>query len=343
MTLINHMDAESSIHATPVTESATTAQPAWSLALQGPEYRWALPILSSLPTSTAYKLALWRGQFNTRHDRDWVSLGLRHRHVAAQTASGLAEWLAPEQIDALVIERFETVSREEMECRALDRFGLQWFDIDANAALERLTQRPRGRGVVLLTAHLETFVLGIAALAQCGEVIHPVMSRVSADSRLHPAVRNHFIRKYAGLQRHLNGGTLANAEDSMRHFYRALARDEAVVVLCDAPAPSGSRQLCVPWVDGRRAMAQGAMRMAQACGSAVGAFACEWRGGRRHAVHLSPLMELPALGLDQCAVHAYEFLARHIRNRPGRWWASHLLPACTPCHATTEGAGCTGL
>lgn len=302
--------------------------PAWSLALQGPEYRGLLPALSALPDAIAYRIAHARGRFNARHDRDWVSLGLRHRHIAGEAARGCAMFVPPEQVAAVVRERFETVSREEMEARALDVRGLAHFDIDARDALETLGRRPRDRGIVLVTSHHETFVLGIAALAMRGEVIHPVKSLVTADPRLHPAVRDHFERKYSGLQRHLNGGELAPAETSMRHFYRALARREAVVVLVDAPAPPEGPSVVVPWLGAHRHLAQGAFRMAEASGSLLAAFGCRWHGGRRHTVSLSGIVDARDLGAQQAAMHAFAFLERGILERPGRWWASHLLPAC---------------
>lgn len=307
------------------------ALPAWSLALQGPEYRWLIPGMSALPDDLAYALARRRGRFNARHDRDWVSLGLQRQHVAPQVANGYALFLGPAQVKACVDERFETVAREEMEARALERHGLQHFQVDAQDALDALHQRPKKRGIVLVTAHLDTFVLGIAALAQRGEVIHPVMSEVSADPRLHPAIREHFVRKYAGLQRHLNGGQLASAETSMRHFYLALARGEAVVVLSDSPAPTPGTGLCVPWMGEHRRMAQGALRLAETTGSLLAAFACRWHEGRHHSVHLSALLDPGQSGAQACARQAFAFLEQHILAAPGRWWASHLLPACGAC------------
>lgn len=311
-----------------LSEQPPSPLPAWSLALQGPEYRWLLPAMAWLPEDIAYALARRRGRFNARHDRDWVSLGLRQRHVAGRVAEGFGMFLSPDQAQAATVERFETVAREEMESRALTRFGLSHFEVDAAQPLATLARRPRDRGIVLVTAHLETFVLGIAALGQQGEVVHTVTSTVSDDSRLHPAIRQHFALKYLGLRRHANGGDTPEAETSMRHFYRALARREAVVVLCDAPAPAGGPALQVPWLGAPRSMAQGAFRMAQATGSVLAAFACRWQGGNRHTVRMSDLLDPGLSGTHPVAEQAFRFLERCILERPGRWWASHLLPAC---------------
>lgn len=310
--------------------SLQTALPRWSIQAQGPEYGFLVPAMAGLPASLAYPLSGLRGRFNARHDRDWVSLSLGHRHVAAMAAEGYRQFLPPEVVDAALIERFETVAREEMEARALHAYGLSHFDVDIADGLARLAQRPRNRGLVLITAHLETFVLGIAALASTGERIHPVMSKVSEDPRIAPAVRAHFRLKYEGLQRHLQGGALADAETSMRHFYRALARGEIVVVLADSPPPPGATGECVPWLGTDRGLAQGALRLACRSGSLLGAFACHYLGGRRHSVSLSPLHD-PSLNPQGSYAAAFEFLEQHIRRRPGRWWASHLLPLCLPC------------
>ena len=65
---------------------------AWSLRIQEAEYSALLPTLARIPTALAYAVAHWRGRFNARFDRDWVSLALGHRHVADLSAAGYAEF-----------------------------------------------------------------------------------------------------------------------------------------------------------------------------------------------------------------------------------------------------------
>jgi len=309
---------------------APIAHSSWSLRAQAPEYGWLVPALACLPAAVSYPIARWRGRWNARFDRDWVSLSLGHRHVAALAEQGYAQFLPAAQVQSAVVERFETVAREEMESRALQLHGLEHFRVDAVEALVRLAQRPRDRGLVLVTAHLETFVLGIAALASQGERIHPVMSSVSEDPRVADAVRAHFRLKYSGLQRHLQGGQLADAETSMRYFYRMLAQGDVVVVLADAPAPPGGPGVCVPWMGAQRLVAQGALRLATQSNSLLAAFACHATGARRHSVALSALTD-PRSDAQGCYAQAFAFMEQHIRMRPGRWWASHLLPLFASC------------
>ena len=305
---------------------------AWSLRIQEAEYSALLPTLARIPTALGYAVARWRGRFNARFDRDWVSLALGHRHVADLSAAGYAEFLPPPRVAAAVVERFETASREEYESRLLERRGLGAFRVDAGAALSQLAARPRDRGLVLVTSHYETFILGIAALASRGERIHPMMSTISADPRLTHGVRNHFVAKYAGLERHLSGGRLANAENSMRHLYRVLRDREIVVVIADAPGTMDAG-VPVPWFNGRRWMAQGALRLAQATGSAMAAFMCTHQSGVCHEVKLSEVeSEVDGLRGLQAYNRLYAFMERHIRGRPGRWWASHLLTSCPKEH-----------
>ncbi len=309
--------------------SCTPLSP-WSLKAQGSEYGWLVPAMARLPDALAYPLARWRGALNARHDRDWVSLSLGHRHVAAMAEQGLAQILPPAQVGAALRERFETVAREEMEARALQLHGLGHFQIEAADALATLASRPQGRGLVLVTPHLETFVLGIAALASTGTRIHPVMSIVSEDPRVHPAIRAHFRLKYSGLERHLQGGKLADAETSMRYFYRVLSQGDVVVVLADAPAPPDSPGVCLPFMGAQRQVAQGALRLATQSNSLLAAFACHSHGGRRHSVAMSPLWDPQADGTAAYA-QAFAFMEQHIRVNPGRWWASHLLPLYPAC------------
>ncbi len=310
--------------------SAAAALSPWSLRAQAPEYGWLVPAMARLPDALAYPMARWRGAINARHDRDWVSLSLGHRHVAAMVEQGLAQLLPPEQVADAVVERFETVAREEMEARALQLRGLSHFDIEAAQALDTLATRPPGRGLVLVTPHLETFVLGIAALASRGTRVHPVMSIVSADPRVHPAIRAHFRLKYSGLERHLQGGKLADAETSMRYFYRMLAQGDVVVVLADAPAPPDGPGVCLPFLGAQRKVAQGALRLATQSGSLLAAFACHAHGGRRHSVALSPLWD-PQDDAQATYARAFAFMEQHIRVNPARWWGSHLLPLYPAC------------
>jgi lauroyl/myristoyl acyltransferase len=312
--------------ALPPVSTTPAAVAAWSRSLQGPDYRWLLPALGALPAPMAYALAAWRGRFNAQHDRDWVSLALGHRHVADQTRHAYAQWCRAEAIDMLVSQRFETASREEMDARLLARRGLGAFRIDNRDALARMASRPSGRGLVMVTAHFDTFVLAIAALAAAGEVVHPVMSSVSADPRLHPAVRDHFAIKYAGLQAHLNGGRLADAETQMRHFYKALGRGEVVVVIADAPAVAADgSDLWLPWLGRERRFAQGALRLAQHSGAWLGGFVGLTEAPRQHRVIVSDLVDAQTMPTETVARTAFALLEQHIQDQPGRWWGAHLL------------------
>ncbi|SDM30396.1 Lauroyl/myristoyl acyltransferase [Oryzisolibacter propanilivorax] len=301
--------------------------------LQGPEYDGLLPALGWLPRSWALALARGRGHVNAHHDRDWVSLALGHRHVRALTLQALGELLPESQARAALRERYATLAREEFETRLLARRGLAAFEVQARQALDALDARPAGRGLVLLTAHFESFVLGIAALASRGQRVHAVMSAITEDERLHPAVRRHFRHKYSGLERLLNGGRLLPIEQHQRHYYRALQAGDVVVILADAPAPSPEAGVWLPWMGCERAVAQGALRLATATRSLLGGFACHHLGGRRHALALSTLHDafdpapLPAeQGIEAAHAAVFAFLEQHIRQAPQRWWGMHLLP-----------------
>lgn len=296
--------------------------------LQGPEYDFFLPALGQLPQRLAYALAHGRGRINARHDRDWVSLAHAQPHVAEQTRRALAELVPADQVEGALRERYRTLAREEFETRLLARRGLAAFDVQSDAALDALAQRPAGCGLLLLTAHFDNYLLGVAALAARGERVHLAVSDVVSDPRLHPAIRRHFELKYAGAQQLLNGGRIWRIEQHTRHCYRALKAGEVVVMLTDAPALSPEAGVWLPWLGRRRAVAQGALRMAAGTGCALGGVICRHLGGRRHALELSPLhppaADEAALEADHAVVFA--FLEQHIRQALGHWWGMHLLP-----------------
>ena len=301
----------------------------WSQALQGPEFNALLPWLGRLPPRLAYALSRLRGHFNARFDRDWVSLALGRRHVAPLTLQAMKELQPGRRPAEVLAERYIALAQEEFETRLLAERGTAAFSIDNAEALEQLHARPAGRGLLLMTAHFESFLLGVAALSTAGQRVDLVISEVSADPRLHPSIREHFARKYAGLESWLHGGRALPIETHARHFYEVLRAGGVVVILADAPALSADTGVWIPWMGQQRCVAQGALRMALRTHSILGGFVCHHLELNRHRLELS-CWQSPSIGslTEYQAAYAmvFEFLEQRIRRRPTHWWGAHLLP-----------------
>ena len=290
------------------------------------DYAVLLPLAARLPLFLGYALSALRGRQNGIVGRDWRSVGLETRHVARQSALGF-RMLFPDasaaELRALVRERFETESREEFEGRliAAGRVGQLKCRIDPDE-LGRISLR-RERGLLLLTPHFDSFMLGIAFLGLSGVKINVMTSSVTNDPRVDQAVSKHFFKKYRGMERVMNGGRMLDREQGIRPFYQMLERGECLVVLADAPASSGGAAVTPRFLGAQRTLAGGALRMARKTDSDLGAFVCRYEHPGHYRLEIGPVFR----GNDPRALDAaYGFLSEKILAAPGRWWAADLLP-----------------
>lgn len=291
------------------------------------DYTLLLPLMARLPLVVGYIFSALRGRLNSLIGRDWRSMTLETRHVARQSAMGyriLMPDTPEEKVRALVRERFETESREEFEGRLIVAGRVHKLDcaITPNAFLGACLQRDRG--LVLLTPHFDSFILGVVFLGQAGVKINLMSSVGSGNSGVAPAVYNHFVTKYQGMERYMNGGRVLPLEYGMQPFYQMLERKECLIILGDIPTTDGDANAVTPlFLSAQRRLAGGALRMARKTGSDLGAFTCRFDSPRRYQLHGGPLLDAnDPLALDA----VYGFLSKEISTSPGRWWAADLLP-----------------
>ncbi len=299
----------------------------WAMVrtLQPIDYALLLPLMARLPLFAGYALSALRGRLNGLVGRDWRSVALGQRHVARQSTAGY-RLLFPDapaaRLQAWVRQRFETESREEFEGRliAAGRVAQLRCQILPDEFLRAC--QCRERGLLLLTPHFDSFMLGIAFLGMAGVKINVMTSAITHDPRVDPTVSEHFFKKYRGMERLMNGGRMLDREQGLRPFYRMLERGECLVILADAPAAGGEAAL-PQFLGARRRLAGGALRMARKTGSDLGAFVCRFERAGRYRLAGGPIHD----AADPLALDAvYGFLSAQISAAPGSWWAADLLP-----------------
>ncbi len=290
------------------------------------DYAIWLPLVGRLPLFAGYALSALRGYLNGLVGRDWRSVGLETRHVARQSAQGyriLLPTTSASELRALVRERFATESREEYEGRLIVAGRVEHLRCHRDPrTLEWLHQR-QGRGLMLLTPHFDSFMLGIAFLGLTGMKINVMTSAITNDPKVDPAVSRHFFRKYRAMERLMNGGQMLDREPGLRPFYQMLARGECLVILADAPATPGGALVTPHFLGARRKLAGGALRLAQKTDSDLGAFVCHYECPGRYRLDMGPVHRASD---PQALDAAYAFLSEKIQAAPGRWWAVDLLP-----------------
>ncbi|MEG2631818.1 MAG: hypothetical protein RSB42_13170, partial [Comamonas sp.] len=236
--------------------------------------------------------------------------------------------LAPEasekQLDHWRSQRFVSEAMDEFEARLLAAGrGLELTcEFDPPDALDLC--RNRGRGLIMLTAHFESFFLGTSFLARCGESVNIMTSAVTQDPRVDKAVREHFTAKYQDMEQYLNGGKVVEMEAGLRPFYDMLKRREILMMLGDAPVLPNGASMTVRFLGGTRTIAGGCLRLAQRTDSDIGGFICvPVRKGHYRMVFCPPGPAHDPRTIERI----YDFFTQQIMANPGGWWASDLLPA----------------
>lgn len=304
-------------------------QYAWKIArrLHHLDFAHVLPWMARLPLPVGYALAHWRGALNGATGRDWRSMALGFRHIRKQSRQAyeeLAPAAAQEQLDRWSQQRFIAEAMDEFEARLLaaGRGAELTCAFDPPNALDHC--RHRERGLLMLTPHFESFILGISFLARSGETVNAMSSAVTQDPRVDDAVKQHFHAKYRGLEQYLNGGKIVDMEEGLRPYYDMLKRQEVLVLLGDAPVLPNGASMKVRFLGATRTIAGGGLRIAQRTDSDIGGFICVPVRTGHYKMAFFP----PAPAKDPETIQRiYDFFTEHIMNNPGGWWASDLLPA----------------
>lgn len=260
-------------------------------------------------------------------DREWRSISLGQRYIRTATDHAMKQImpdLTATEIANLTRQRFEENSREEFEAYLLikDRIGELSFSIHGLKSV--LEQSNQGRGVVLLTMHFDSFILGTVCLGMSGLIVNVMTSDIVENPLVDGCVRRFFYRKYRGMERSLHGGRAVHVEQDIQFFYKALLNGECVVVLADLPAKDNDQRIWMRFLECERAFLSGAFRLAQRTGSALAGFVCQWEGMDKYLVTLSEC--IPPDELNEGSYRqVYAFLEAHIRRKPERWLAADLL------------------
>lgn len=292
------------------------------------EFTLFLPLLARLPLRLGYHLAAWRGTLNWVFDREWRSISLGQRYIRAATYQAIKQILpdmSAAETKRLTRRRFEGNSREEFEAYLLIQDRLRELSFSIRGLESVKEQSARGRGVVLLTTHFDSFILGIVCLGMSGLVVNVMTSDVVENPLVDSCVRRFFSGKYRGMERYLQGGKAIHVEQNLSFFYQALLNGECVVVLADLPTSRDKdHQIWVRFLECERSFLSGAFRLAQRTRSALAGFVCQWEGMDKYTVTLSECIP-PEEVNEKSYRQVYAFLEVPIRCKPERWWSSDLL------------------
>ena len=288
------------------------------------------PAIARLPVHLGMKLASAIGLLCYWLDLDWRTVALRDHYVKQRTRLALTEIcgsLEAPAIEHRVRGRFINAAREELEGHwfHLDRARECRCDFEGIDAIKQ--HMAQGGGIVLLTLHFDATLMGVVQMGLAGIRLNLMTSNVVEDQRVPLSVQRYFRQKYAGIEAHLNGGRSLHVESHLKAFYTGLRRGEAAVILGEAPTARLEEALDVHFLGRRRAIAPGAVRLAERMNCPMAAFVCLRFSAGHYRVVFSPvLLPSPAKGHSENTNCLFSFLDAHIRNSPERWWAADQLP-----------------
>ena len=157
-----------------------------------------LPLLARLPLRLGHRLAAWRGTLNWVLDREWRSISIGQRYIRAATDQAMMQIvpdLSPSETRGLTRRRFETNSREEFEAYLLMNDRMRELSFSIHGLEDLREQSVRGRGVVLLTMHFDSFIFGIVYLGMTGLVVNAMSSDIVENPLVNSCVRRFFFKK----------------------------------------------------------------------------------------------------------------------------------------------------
>lgn len=203
------------------------------------------------------------------------------------------------------IDQFRLPSIDPKELQ--DLFEIRgWEHVEASQA--------RGKGTIIVTAHLGPYELASACVASQGYRIHGMVEDL--DPALLDALAAY--RSATGMQ-------LVNMKHGLRAAYRVLGQNELLALVADRAVGDARAVVEVPFAGGVRPMPTGPAVFAQATGAAiVTAFASRNPAGRpRYLMEFDP--PLYAEGRDEAdrmrlIARIVERMEAAIRRNPDQWF-----------------------
>jgi len=170
------------------------------------------------------------------------------------------------------------------------------------------------RGAVLVTAHMGSFEVGLAALKRVEQRVHVVFKRDASGP--FESMRARMRRTLGVLEAPIDDGlsTWVDLRD-------ALLNDDVVVMQADRAMP-GQRSEVLPFLHGHLRVPTGAVRLARMTGSPIiPVFTLRLADGR-FAVHLFPAID-PGIGgtaaSDQAVVAVARSIESMVAKHPQQW------------------------
>ena len=262
-----------------------------------------------MPVSVARALASVGGTIG------WALLSERRRTVLRNLS-----YTAADRSDA---ERGRMARRtfRNFALTAVDLFRLPSISLEEVRSLFELrglehvtAAQARGKGVVIVTAHLGPYELAAACFTAYGYTVYGMMEDLEPD--VLDALAS--IRSATGMQ-------LVNMKDGLRAAYRILGEGHFLALVADRAIGDTRGTIELPFVDGKRLLPTGPAVFAQATGATIlTAFARRDPGGKaRYVIEFDPPLIAEGRGVaerDRLMHAVVERMSAAVRRNPDQWF-----------------------
>ncbi len=295
--------------------------------VQRMDYRYLLPAMARLPFSIGVFASYCRGLLQVLVDYDWRSIALGRKYIRSNVYQAMTVLLGSRSKSIMgTLGRFLHNSRSEyQDCLYINEQKIEKIcqNSKLNGIEDILKAQKEGRGVVLLSCHFDSFIMGMVLLGKKGINVNVLTSSLVEDKRIHPDVINFFTSKYRLMEKYI-GGKMVHYETGLDFYYQALDRGESLVIMADVQG--GKSDIYIPFLERNLRMPIGAWHMAKKTNSLIGAYMCIYVSPGVYQINFFPLREIDAESPVNTLLPIYAFLEGWIRKMPGRWLAAeHLM------------------
>ncbi len=288
-----------------------------------------MPVISRLPLGAAHRCADLRGLLRYHLDCDWRSACLGFPFVKDHTRSVLKKIFGVSDVEQVLRKRFKVQSREELEGFFILNQRTSWPVEHRLSPSGWFDGIPGDRGIVLIGSHFDSSWAGMSFISRYGRPVSAVYDRVVFDPRVFSFFQDYFRKKYQGIIRLYNGGTLLSAEDLRREGAERLGRGEIIVFFADVPRKD--RGIPIDFLGKKVLVPFGAFSYAMRTNAFLSVYVTKYLAPGCYQTLLGrPVRTNSGMDIEKLAREAYGFLEDMIMGDPGSWWGADTFAGhCT--------------
>jgi len=272
------------------------------------------PCLSLLPMSLAYEMA----RFFSPMDRSFQKDYMNHWAQGLQKCLNKGKAFRVNNIKACIKEHITMLSLEALDSCIVPRLHPKQMNrlskIDGLHHIK--TALEQGKGLIIATTHFCRLNMTAYTLGHMG-IRNGILSQtVDDDNPYLDWIDRKFLSNKLKRYYRLTMGPGLTLKDSPRRIYRALEKNEIMVILMDAYPDSVKKFYNVPFLGGTLKLPKGIARISKHTGSPLVYSVVRPRGKWGVEVNIRPL---PGVGEEPFFQAVREF-EKDIKELPCQWW-----------------------